>query len=411
MKNKLKVLHIVGGDLNAGAARGAYWLYLGLNRLGVDSKIYTNSKNTFSDDNIFTINKSKIENFLCFFRGWLEKIIPKIYGVKGNFSTGCFGKDFTKSKLYNDADIIHLHWINDGLVNIKHLRKINKPIVWTLRDIWPISSGCHVDYYNCNCCKTGSKCKYLNIKSKFDISKYFFNRKKKYYPKHMKIIGISNWLSEKARNSKIFCEYDVRTIHNNINIDDFYSVKKSTSKKVFGINSDKKIILCGSTNLENAWKGLNEYQDAISKLDKEKYLLCFFGNFKKIPDSFLEYEHFNFGFLDDNTSLRNAYNCADVFVAPSIVEPFGKTIIESMACETPIVCFDATGPKDIITHMHDGYKAKPFDSYDLAKGIEWVCNNRNYNALCLNARDKVLKKFDSNVIAKKYIDLYDELIN
>ena len=81
-----------------------------------------------------------------------------------------------------------------------------------------------------------------------------------------------------------------------------------------------------------------------------------------------------------------------------------------MSSGTPAVCFNATGPKDIVTHMNDGYKAKPFESYDLAKGIDWICENKNYNALRQNARNKILNKFDIKVVAKKYIDLYDGLI-
>jgi len=46
----------------------------------------------------------------------------------------------------------------------------------------------------------------------------------------------------------------------------------------------------------------------------------------------------------------------------------------------------------------------------LADGIEWVLNNENYDNLCLNAREKVLREFDSNVVAKKYVELYEEVL-
>ena len=82
-----------------------------------------------------------------------------------------------------------------------------------------------------------------------------------------------------------------------------------------------------------------------------------------------------------------------------------------MGCGTPVVCFDATGPKDIVDHKITGYKASPFESKDLAKGINWVLNNSDYDQLCLNSRKKVLQEFDSLVIAKKYIELYKEIIN
>ena len=118
----------------------------------------------------------------------------------------------------------------------------------------------------------------------------------------------------------------------------------------------------------------------------------------------------NFGFLHDCVSLRLLYSAADVFVAPSLMDAFGKTLAESMACGTPVVCFNATGPKDIVDHQINGYKAIPFESSDLAKGIIWVLNSPDYTTLSQNAREKVLRCFDSKVVAEEYIKLYKSVL-
>jgi len=81
-----------------------------------------------------------------------------------------------------------------------------------------------------------------------------------------------------------------------------------------------------------------------------------------------------------------------------------------LACGTPVVGFDIGGNSDMIEHKKNGYLAKPFDTTDLKNGIEWVLNADNYDELCKNAREKVVRKFDSKVIAKKYIELYKELL-
>ncbi|GAG64629.1 unnamed protein product [marine sediment metagenome] len=84
---------------------------------------------------------------------------------------------------------------------------------------------------------------------------------------------------------------------------------------------------------------------------------------------------------------------------------------ESMACGTPVVCFDATGPKDIVSHKIDGYKAEPFDSSDLANGIIWVLKDRaRWEKLSKHARRKVKEKFDVHNIAKKYMKLYKKVM-
>lgn len=409
----MRILHIIAGDLSEGAARGAYWLHSALNELNIDSKILTNSKITLGDDSVVTITNSKKNKVINMIRGELDNLLPLLYKKRKKilFSSGLFGSDFTKTAEYKEANIIHLHWINSSFVNIKHLSKIDKPIVWTIRDMWPMTGGCH---YVMECVKYKSgcgNCEQLNSNSSYDLSKFILNRKKKYLPKSMKIVGISHWIRDKAKESELFKEFDVRTISNNIDTKEFFPIDKDIAKKILGIQTNKKIILVGSTSLKDFYKGFSKYLDAIKLLDKEKYFLCFFGNVNQNIVNNLRFEYKSFGYLNDNISLRLVYSCANVYVAPSLMDAFGKTLAESMGCGTPVVCFDATGPKDIVTHKVDGYKAKPFDASDLANGIEWVINNENYDELCQNAKEKVLKEFDSKLVAQKYIKLYKEILN
>lgn len=410
----MKVLHLVAGDLNGGAARGAYWLHLGLKELGVDSKILTNSKITFGDDSVVTILVSKKAKLFNMIRNQLDNICTIFYSKRKRiiFSTGFFGVDFTKTKEYKEADIIHLHWINGGFVNIKHLSKVQKPVVWTMRDMWPMTGGCHYtmgcDRYKIGC----GRCPMLQSNCEYDLSRHVINRKKRHLPKNIVLVGISKWLSDLCRESHLFRGFDIRTIYNNINTSEFFPIDKNVARDILGLKTKKKIILAGSWNIGDFYKGIDKFIDAIKLLDKNKYVICFFGNIENNLMNSLDFEYKSFGYLNDNISLRLVYSAADVFVAPSLMDAFGKTLAEAMACGTPVVCFDATGPKEIVDHMINGYKAKPFDPIDLANGIDWILNlnSDEYAKLSENARKKVLKEFDSQVVAKKYIELYKEIL-
>ena len=68
------------------------------------------------------------------------------------------------------------------------------------------------------------------------------------------------------------------------------------------------------------------------------------------------------------------------------------------------------GNSNICEHKQNDYLAKPFDATDLKEGIEWVLNNPNYDELCVNAREKVMREFDSKVVAGKYISLYEQIL-
>ena len=105
------------------------------------------------------------------------------------------------------------------------------------------------------------------------------------------------------------------------------------------------------------------------------------------------------------------YSSADLFVAASIQEAFGKTWVEAMACETPVVCFDKTCASEIIDHKINGYVAKNFDPNELKEGIEWLCKNSNSKTFNKNNLKSKIINFDAKFIAKKYIELYINVLN
>lgn len=408
----MKIMHVVGGGLSGGAARGAYWLHRGLIKSGVDSKILTNSKDTFEDFSVVSIAATKQQKLHNFIRSQIDQFPVVFYPKRKRdiFSTSFIGNDFTKHSLYEWADIIHLHWINDGFFNIKRLSRIEKPIVWTMRDMWPMTGGCHYSM-ECENYKMGcGNCEQLNSKKKYDLSRWVLNRKIKYYPKEMKIVGISTWISEKARESRVFRGFDIKTIHNCIDCEEFFPVNKAAAREILGIATNKKIILTGAQHIEDTFKGFGKYLEVVKNLNTDKYFLSFFGKFDIDTIKDLGFKCKNFGFLHDFVSLRLVYSAADVFVAPSIADAFGKTLVESMACGTPVVCFDTTGPKDIVDHKENGYKAKSFDTNDLARGIDWVLDSTEYERLRQNAREKVLREFEMVKVAHHYKELYEEIL-
>lgn len=408
----MKVLHLVAGDLTGGAARGAYWLHNGLKELGVQSKILTNSRTTLGDPSVVSIVTDSRSRLFSIVRGCFDTLPLKLYRRRRPeiFSTGFWGFNFLKTPEYKEADILHLHWINAGLVNIKHLSRVEKPIVWTMRDMWPMTGGCHCPMDCENYVSGCGMCPHLNSQSRWDLSRLILNRKKKYLPRRLVLIGISTWLSKRAAESDLFNTAPVRTIFNAIDTDVFSPLKKELAKEILGIPPNKKVILVAAQNLKDIWKGFDKYLQAIELLDKNEYFLCVMGKCEDPMIAQLGFDHKKFGFLYDVISLRLLYSAADVFVAPSIMEAFGKTLIEAMACGTPVVCFDATGPKDIVDHRVNGYKAEPFSTQDLAAGIRWVSKHSKPTSLQEAARKKVKEKFDTAVVAKQYVELYEQLI-
>jgi glycosyltransferase involved in cell wall biosynthesis len=412
-RKRIKVLHIAAGDLSYGSARGAYWLHQGLLKCGLASKVMIAGRSHVEDATVISLARQKRGRLMHYLRARFDSVLLRLYKNRSGtiFSTGLVGYDFTRTPEYREADIVHLHWVNEGLLNLKHLRKIDKPIVWTLRDMWPLTGGCHYALA-CERFKQGcGACPQLGSHSTADLSRIVFKRKMKFIPQSVTAVGISHWITDQARLSPIFADKRCTTILNNINTDEFHHLDKAQARKLLGIETDKKVVLCGSTHLKDFYKGFEKFLDALAGLDTEQIFLCFFGRLDPEVIRPYGFEFKSLGYLHDAISLNLVYAAADVFVAPSIQEAFGKTLAEAQCSGTPVVCFDATGPKDSVEHQVTGYRAKPFDAQDLAHGIEWVLKAPDYQALCDAARQKVLREFDSQVVARHYIELYRQLVD
>ncbi len=409
---ELRVLHLVGGTIDGGAARGAYWLHRGLIDLGVHSRMLMSGPNDTSDNSVLALSNGQKARLVSALRARLDNAPLLMYPhrPKTTFSTGLIGSSFMKTNAYAEAHVVHLHWINGGLVGIRDLKKIRKPLVWTLRDMWPMTGGCHYPMNCDNFLKACGECPQLGSSTKYDLSRAIHMLKKRNIPADLIIVGLSEWISQQARESSIFSRHEIRTIPNNIDTESFYPVEKEIARSILGIKSGKKVVLLGAQSIHDIYKGFENFRLAVKRLPPDRYQLCFFGRTDPDLPAKLGFEYHEFGFLCDDIALRLVYSAADVFVSPSQAESFGKTIAEAMACGTPVVCFDAGGPRDIVDHSVNGYRAIPFDSEDLARGIEWIAGHVNPRQLSTSAREKIIQKFDCQVVARQYVELYRDIL-
>lgn len=410
-RHQLKVVHFVAGDLSGGAARGAHWLHIAQRKIGIDSKILTDGYQSGDDESIISLIKTPTQRFKHRLWSWFGNSPVYLYRQRKPwiFNTGFAGLDVTRHSAYQEADLIHLHWIN-GLVNMRTLKKFTKPIVWTIRDMWPLTGGCHYsmgcDRYEIGC----GKCPQLGSQFQYDLTRIVLQAKRQSLPKKTVVVGISRWLSECAKESRAFEGFQVETIMNNVDTSKFEPVDKNVAREVLGLPRDKKIILAGSHSIHDFYKGFDLLVGALRVLGRDDYHLVKFGKDSGI--AFNSTRCTNLGFLSDAIALRLAYSAADVFVGPSRIDAFGKTLAEAMACGTPVVCFDATGPKEVVEHKVTGFKAVAFEPASLAEGINWVLNQSDVGTRLISqsSRERVLRLFDSIVIAREYEALYERML-
>jgi glycosyltransferase involved in cell wall biosynthesis len=118
------------------------------------------------------------------------------------------------------------------------------------------------------------------------------------------------------------------------------------------------------------------------------------------------------GVIKDEAVMRQIYSSADVTVLSSLQENLPNSIMESMACGTPVVAFNIGGIPQLVDHNLNGYLAPPFDTSDLARGITTLISNSDTRTRWSQmARQKIATTFDSRIITNSYKSLYEDVLS
>jgi glycosyltransferase involved in cell wall biosynthesis len=413
----MKPLLVNSNDLRGGAARAAYRLHRALRSIWIESILLVQNKD--GDDPTVVGPGSNIGRLLNPLRPVLDVLPVLAYPqrTKATFYPGWL-PDRSCSRVREIVpDLVHLHWITGGFVNVKALRKYRLPLVWTLHDMWAFTGGCHYDN-GCGRYLSGcGSCPVLGSNMRYDLSSLGFRRKvRAYRDLPLTIVTPSRWLGQRARSSPLLAGFPVSVIPNAIDTDCFRPIAKDAARDLLGLPGNRKLILFGAAHgTDEPRKGFSHLQTALRALAQRasasQYMAVIFGAStpEKPPDLGMECAYV--GSLNDDVSLAALYAAADVFVAPSIEENLSNTVMEALACGTPCVAFDIGGMPDMIEHRHNGFLARPFDAADLAEGLHWViADETRWRALGARARAKAVEEFEMSKVAYRHAELYRTIL-
>jgi glycosyltransferase involved in cell wall biosynthesis len=419
----VKILHINQSDHIGGAAVAAVRLLDALRSSGTDARMLVLQAKGPHEGIHGLINSGK-ERFIRNLK-FLAEVLSFFPYEKNRqsrfaFSSGRMGYDISRHPLVKEADILHLHWINQGYLSLKDLGKLlkaGKPIVWTLHDTWPITGGCHYPG-TCNGFKsTCGQCPLLKTPGKNDISaKQFMRKEKMYADTSITFVGCSNWMRETAQKSSFVrkgLKHSVKHVFNPVDINLFQPVEKSGVRQKLGLPGQKNLLLFGAANIADPRKGTNFLIKALRNLGvcypalKDKLELMAFGkNIDAFKDQ-LPFRLHSFDIVQSEETMATLYQAADAFVLPSMQDNLPNTVVESLSCGTPVVAFGTGGVPEMISHQKTGFLAAPGKWMDLADGIRTVLDdNIKFGE---NARIFAKTHFAPEVIARQYEEIYQSL--
>jgi glycosyltransferase involved in cell wall biosynthesis len=316
------------------------------------------------------------------------------------------------------ADVVNLHWISrlvdyraffDGLPE-------RLPVVWTLHDMNLFTGGCHYDRgcgaYRRRC----GRCPQLGSEDEDDLSRQVWRRKRDLFSRtpreRLHLVTPSRWLAEEASASSLIDDrFPVSVIPYGLDTNAFAPRDRGFARQVLDLPREAKVVLFVAHSVENDRKGFGMLREALAGLTGEEGLvLLSLGKGEPAVPEGIEQRHL--GFVSDDRYLSVIYSAADVFVIPSRQDNLPATVLEAMACGTPVVGSDVGGIPEMVRPGETGYLAEDGDPDDLRDGILRVLRDPDgREALSRRCRERVLGEYGLERQARRYERLYRELLS
>ncbi|MCM1169805.1 MAG: glycosyltransferase [Bacteroides sp.] len=411
------VLIVNTSERTGGAAVAANRLTKALNKNGIDAEMLVADKNT-SDVHVFDI-PGKLRKKYNFIFERLLILVRNKFSKKRLFEIdpAFTGTDITKLPCFKKADVIHLHWINQGMLSMRNLRKIirsGKKIVWTMHDQWCSTGICHSTgdclKFQTHC----AACPVLQTSRRKDLAwRTFVKKKRLFAARSITFVTCSRWLKRIASTGALFENQHVIDIPNPIDTDLFRPMDRTACRQALNLPLGNRLILVGAVNVTDYRKGIDYMVNALNRLFEEPEfpqnteVVCM-GNGASALQALLHGKVHPLDYIKDEALLCQVYSAVDMFFTPSLFENLPNMIMEAMACGTPCLGFNVGGIPEMIDHLQNGYVAEYKSTEDLVNGLQYLMKLPNdvYREYSANCRQKVLDCYSENIVAQRYGKVY-----
>ena len=409
-RQDVHVTQICTTAVRGGAARAAYRLHRALaGEEGVHSQMLVGQK-LGPDDGTLEYNPlAPAPAFLgrLFFRLCRRWHRPSLRKAGAYFTLDRTPVGWRLASQLPAGDLVHLHWVAD-LFDYRTLPPLTSrlPVVWTFHDMNAFTGGYA---WRCGACP-----QLKNSSGENDITRRVMDRKLRVFAHvssaRLAIVCPSRWLAGTVKHSLLCRNFDTRVIPNGIDTGEFYPVEQGEARRQLDLPARARIVLFVAENLTNRRKGFHLLLEAIEGLRNiPGLLLVTLGG---SDTALLKGPHFrHLGPLHDGEKLRAAYSAADVFATPALQDNLPNTVIESMACGTPVAGFDAGGIGEAVVDGQTGLLAREASAASLAGLLRRVLEDRRLRqSLALESRLRVEREYNIRLQAQRYAALYREVL-
>jgi glycosyltransferase involved in cell wall biosynthesis len=406
----VNIVHFSTSDSEGGSARSARRIHEMLRRLGHRSRMLVGTKATHDPD-AATVHG-----------GGARRILDRIAdGTTRRLGLQYLwypsGRRILAHPWVRDAAVVQVYNTHGGYFSHRLLSDLARraPVVWRLSDMWALTGHCA---YAGNCERWRQGCGSCPDLARYpavplDTTALLWRIKQRVYDTaRPTIVAPSRWLEGLARQSPLFANCPVERIATGVNTSIYHAIDKNSARDVLGLRRDAKLLLFSAHSVDDdERKGSVAALAALSQVAARNGLgIMLLGIGGASWTGKLPHPITPLGFLRDERLVAAAYAAADLAIVPSSVENLPNSILEAMACGTPVAAFDTGGIGDAVRHLETGWLAPAGDAARLAEGIGRLVDDDDERARLGRASVALIRdSFTAERETAEYLALYDRL--
>ena len=317
--------------------------------------------------------------------------------------------------------LVHAHNLHRDYFDLRFLPQLSArlPLVLTLHDAWLMSGHC-AHSFACERWKTGcGQCPDLTIPPAIarDATDFNWERKREIYARsRFYVAAPSRWLLDKLEQSIVLPGViESRVIPNGIDLEVFCPGDRAAARARLGLPAEADILLFTALSIrENVWKDYATLRAAIARLAERRPArpLVFLAVGEEAPSEKIGNAEIHFiPFLEDHRSVAAFYQAADLYLHAARADTFPTSILEALACATPVVATAVGGIPEQIIDRETGWLVPMGDAEAMADAIRRLLDDPGQRrAMSLRAGEEARDCFGCERMIADYLQWFGEIL-
>lgn len=321
------------------------------------------------------------------------------------FSWPTNGHDVRDHPAIRSADALSIHWVS-GLLSMGQLESLftlGIPVLFTHHDEWLLTGGCHYTA-GCGGFRTDcTRCPQL-LHDPVGVPAQVLERRIRLGTNTRgTVVSPSRWLRDQSEQSRVFAGWDHEVIPYACDLDTFSPRDAARIRTEHGLSDDRTWLMFIADNLGDERKGFWVLRDALreSKTGAQRLGLVMVGA-GEFDAGIPGLEVRSIGQTDSPEMLADLYSACDALILPSLEDNLPNTMIESLACGTPVIGSDVGGIPDFVIPGQTGHLFGVAQSGELAALLDSI-DSESLGALGTACRELAESSFSPSLHAEQWV--------